>query len=60
MNRLGRRSFFLVPTVLRGNPYLGSLGKIGMQSHGGPWERVPWYAVRTTVNPTDVNQANVI
>jgi glycosyltransferase involved in cell wall biosynthesis len=30
---------FLVPTVLRGNPYIRCRGKIGMHSHGGPWER---------------------
>ncbi len=30
---------FLVPTVLRGNPDIGCRNKIGMHSHGGPWER---------------------
>jgi|GEM_PF-6170812 len=33
--RLQNSNFFLVPTVLRENPYLVSRGKIGMHSHAG-------------------------
>jgi|GEM_PF-7063544 len=60
MNRLGRQSYFLVPTVLRGNPYVGTPWQDGyafprMTVGTSPVVRCAYHG-----NPTDVNQANMI